>query len=460
MKLFFKRHRGVVGVIFFVFAGLWIATSGIQQHLQAGTDKTYEELKVFSDILDIIEKNYVDPVDSQKLVRGAINGMLKSLDPHSSFLLPDAYKELRIDTKGEFSGIGIVITMQDHRLTVISPIEGSPAHVAGVKAGDLIVKVDGEHTKDMELWEAVKKMRGKKGTTVVITIAREDVPEAMDFTIVRDIIPLQSVRSYTLKPGYGYLRITNFRDRTYEDACSALEELESGDPALKGLILDLRDNPGGLLEQAVQVADIFLEKGGIVSIKGRVGSHSKTYSAQPNKEKHPYPIVLLINAGSASASEIVAGALQDHGRALILGTTSFGKGSVQAVEPLRDGSGLKLTIARYYTPNGHSIQAEGIKPDIVVEERLVREPNTEKRQRVHEKDLKNHISGQHEDESGNTEDDEDPGGPMGRVRLPGEEPEEIVNVLLTKDNQTKRALEILTSWEIFTQMQNKKPTVE
>jgi carboxyl-terminal processing protease len=293
MTFSFKRHKGVVGIVLFVFAVLWAATGGVQQHLQAGTDKTYEELKIFSDILDIIEKNYVEPVDSQKLIRGAINGMLKSLDPHSSFLLPDAYKELRIDTKGEFSGIGIVITMQEHRLTVISPIEGSPAYEAGIKAGDLIVKVDGEETKDMKLWEAVKKMRGKKGTTVVISVAREGVPEPMDFSIVRDVIPLESVRSYTLKPGYGYLRITNFRDRTYEDVVSALKDLESGETPLKGLVLDLRDNPGGLLDQSVKIADIFLEDGRIVSIKGRAGSHSKVYSAQPNEEKHPYPIVIM-----------------------------------------------------------------------------------------------------------------------------------------------------------------------
>jgi carboxyl-terminal processing protease len=455
MKLFFIRHKGVIALVLFVFAVLWFATDGIQQHLQAGTDKTYQELKIFSDILDIIEKNYVEPVDSQKLIRGAIQGMLKSLDPHSSFLLPDAYKELRIDTKGEFSGIGIVITMQENRLTVISPIEGSPAYSAGVMAGDLIIKVDGEETKDMELWEAVKKMRGKKGTTVVITIAREGEPEPLDFTIVRDVIPLQSVRSYTLKPGYGYLRITNFRDRTAQDVESALKELESGETPLKGLILDLRDNPGGLLEQSVKTADIFLDEGRIVSIKGRVGSHSKTYSAHASEEKHVYPMVLLINGGSASASEIVAGALQDHGRALVLGTQSFGKGSVQAVEPLRDGSGLKLTIARYYTPNGKSIQAEGIKPDIVVEERFVSEPEKESRRRVQEKDLKNHISAKPQEGAKQNDEDEKKRPTMGRVKLPGEEPSEIVKALLTKDNQTKRALEILASWQIFSEMDDK-----
>jgi carboxyl-terminal processing protease len=452
MKLFFKRHKGLIGIAFFVFAVFWVAAGGIQTHLQAGTDKTYEELKIFSDILDIVEKNYVEPVDSQKLIRGAINGMLKSLDPHSSFLLPSAYKELRIDTKGEFSGIGIVITMQEHRLTVISPIEGSPAYEAGVKAGDLIVKVDGENTKDMKLWEAVKKMRGKKGTTVVITVEREGAAEPIDFTIVRDVIPLQSVRAFTLKPGYGYLRITNFRDRTYDDVLAALSVLESEETPLKGLVFDLRDNPGGLLEQAVKIADIFLEEGRIVSIKGRVGSHSKVYSAHANEEKHSYPIVLLINEGSASASEIVAGALQDHGRALTLGTTSFGKGSVQAVEPLRDGSGLKLTIARYYTPNGHTIQAQGIKPDVVVEERFVKENEEEKKHRVQEKDLKNHISAKPEDDTKKDKKGEQTGKTFKGAKLPGEKPSEVVSALLTKDNQTKRALEILKSWQIFSKI--------
>ncbi|MBN1842407.1 MAG: S41 family peptidase [Deltaproteobacteria bacterium] len=444
MRLLPKQYKGFICVILLCSAGLWLGSAGVQEHLLAGTEKTYEELKIFSDILDIVEKNYVDTVDSKKLIRGAIQGMLKSLDPHSSFLSPEAYKELRIDTKGEFSGIGIVITMQNHQLTVISPIEGSPAHTAGVKAGDRIINVDGEDTKEMKLWEAVKKMRGKKGSTVVITVWRKEAPEPIEFKIVRDVIPLESVRSYTLKPGYGYLRITNFRDRTYGDVTAALVELESGETPLEGLIFDLRDNPGGLLEQAVKVADTFLQEGQIVSIKGRSGSHSKVYSAHSDKEKHAYPIVLLINEGSASASEIVAGALQDHARALILGATSFGKGSVQAVEPLRDGSGLKLTIARYYTPNGHAIQAEGIKPDVVVEERFIQQIDTEKKHHIQERDLLNHISAEPDEgvsEKGSKK------RYMGQVF--GEEPSEAVQELLTKDNQAKRALEILTSWQIF-----------
>ena len=445
-----KRHKAIFGVLLFFAPVLWVAISGIHQHLLAGTDKTYEELKVFSDVLDIIEKNYVEPVDSKKLIRGAIRGMISSIDPHSAFLLPESYKDLQIETKGQFSGIGIVITMQDNVITVISPIEGSPAYDAGIKAGDQIIAVNGEETKDMMLWEAVKRMRGEKGTSVVISIRRKGETEPIDFTIVRDIIPLESVRYYVLKPGYGYIRITNFRENTNDDVRAALKNLESAKTPLKGLILDLRDNPGGLLDQGVRVADTFLEKGTIVSIKGRQKTHSKIYVAQRNKDKHPYPIVLLINEGSASASEIVAGALQDHGRALVLGTTSFGKGSVQTVEPLRDGSGLKLTIARYYTPNGHSIQAKGIVPDVVVEQGHLSKEERKRHPHLKEKDLKNHISAVPE-EGLSREMKEDIRQIRG-VKVPGEGASDVVKRLVEEDNQVRTALDILTSWETFSKM--------
>ncbi len=450
MKMLLRPFKGTIMIILFLGC-LLISIGAISQRLVAGTDETYEQLKVFSDVLDIIEKNYVDPVDSEALIHGAIQGMVDALDPHSSFLLPDAYDELQIDTKGEFSGIGIVITMQDDFITVISPIEGTPAHKAGIKAGDKIVKVDGEETREMKLWEAVKKMRGKKGTEVVITVLQKAATEAKDFTIVRDVIPLDSVRSHVLEPGYGYVRISNFRDSTFEDVKDALRKLESDEEPLKGLVLDLRDNPGGLLDQSVKIADLFLDEGLIVSITGRSDSESRTYSAHPNDGKHPYPIVLLINEGSASASEIVAGALQDHGRALILGTTSFGKGSVQAIEPLRDGYALKLTIARYYTPKGHAIQAKGITPDIVVEERLISDGQPEGEQAVHEKDLKNHIPAKPPEETPQ-ESEVDPSHHLEGVKVPGQDPSDQVQELLAKDNQVRRALEILTSWQIFAGM--------
>ena len=445
-----RRHKAILGVLLFLSPVLWVGISGVHQHLLAGTDKTYEELKVFSDVLDIIEKNFVDPVDSKKLIRGAIRGMISSLDPHSAFLLPESYKDLQIETRGQFSGIGIVITLQDNVVTVISPIEGTPAYKAGIKAGDQIVKVDGDETKTMMLWEAVKKMRGKKGTSVVITIRRKELPEPIDFTIVRDVIPLESVRFHLLKPSYGYVRITNFRENTADDVKAALKKLESGKTPLKGLIIDLRDNPGGLLDQAIKVADIFLDKGPIVSIKGRLKAHSKIYAAHRDKDKLSHPIVLLINEGSASASEIVAGAMQDHGRALVLGTTSFGKGSVQTVEPLRDGSGLKLTIARYYTPNGQAIQARGIIPDILVEQRHVSGSEGKKHPHIKEKDLKNHISA--EPKEGLSKEMKEKILEIRGVKVPGEEASGVVKRLVEEDNQVRRALDILTSWQIFSNM--------
>jgi len=450
MRSFAKRYGRIITALVLSAVLLLLGSGKIDYRLMAETDKTYEELKVFSDIIEIIEESYVDPVDSQKLVRGAIQGMLKSLDPHSAFLSPQAYKELQIDTKGEFGGIGIVITMEDGLLTVVSPIEGTPAYEAGIKAGDKIIKVDDSPTKDMELWEAVKKMRGEKGTKVTITIVREGFTEPKDFTLVRDVIPLESVRHYVLEPGYGYLRISSFRDGTFEDVEDALDDLESGETPLEGLIFDLRDNPGGLLPEAIKVADTFLEEGTIVSIKGRAKTHSKTYTAHGNRRKHTYPIVVLINEGSASASEIVAGALRDHKRAVLLGTTTFGKGSVQAVEPLRDGAGLKLTIARYYTPSGRSIQAKGVEPDVVVKTRLVPEPEETPQPHIKEKDLENHISAEPKDD-GTTEDDEDLTHLRG-VRVPGEKDAEVVKNLLQKDNQALRALQILKSWQIFSQM--------
>ncbi len=445
-----RRHKSKLGLLLFISAVLWVGISGVHQRLLAGTDQTYEELKVFSDVLDIIEKNYVDPVDSKKLIRGAIRGMISSIDPHSAFLSPESYRDLQIETKGEFSGVGIVITMQENMVTVISPIEGTPAYKAGIKAGDQIIRVDGEETKTMMLWEAVKKMRGKKGTSVVITVMRKGLPEPVDFTIVRDIIPLESVRSLLLKPGYGYVRITNFRENTADDVEAALKKLEPRKTSLSGLILDLRDNPGGLLDQAVEVSDIFLEKGPIVSIKGRLEAHSKIYEAHPDKHKHLYPIVLLINDGSASASEIVAGALQDHGRALVLGTTSFGKGSVQTVEPLRDGSGLKLTIARYYTPNGQAIQTRGIVPDVLVEQRYVTSNEGKQHPHITEKDLKNHISA--EPKEAFPEEMKEKVLEIRGVKMPGEKDSDAAKRLLTEDNQIQSAVDILTSWKIFSQM--------
>jgi len=419
------HRQGVKGGIVVIIAAFIVVSATCVYGDLTRSEETYKGLKLFSDVIEEIENNYVESVDTGELIEKAIHGMVDSLDPHSSFMPPEAYEDLQVETKGEFGGIGIVITKRNGRLTVISPIEGTPAYKAGVQAQDIIVKIDGERTKDMMLWEAVKRMRGEEGTPVDITVYRKGEKDTLDFTLKREIIPLDSVRHLTLKPGYGYLWITNFRENTTAEVKKALDALENANSPLKGLIVDLRDNPGGLLNQAVKVSDIFLEEGKIVSIRGRDKEETENYSAHPDRPERNYPIVLLINGGSASAAEIVAGALQDNGRALVLGTTSFGKGSVQTVKPLRDGFALKYTIARYYTPSGRSIQAEGIHPDLVVKRRMLDE-NMEAgidANLIKEEDLENHLMP--EDES--SQEGGEAGTDEGSGTDPGIEDEEIMN---------------------------------
>jgi carboxyl-terminal processing protease len=429
-----------------VIVAMLVIGAGFYRELSAYSDETYEGLKLFSEVIELVEKNYVDQVEPKELIEKAIEGMVQSLDPHSQFLPPEAFQELQVDTRGEFGGIGIVITVKDKVITVISPIQGTPAYEAGIEAGDKIIKVDGELTQDMALWEAVRKMRGPKGTEVVITVVRQEVTEPIDFTLVRDIIPIESVKAITLRPGYGYIWITNFQENTTEDLRQALADLNAGSGPLKGLVLDLRDNPGGLLNQAVSVADLFLDKGEIVSIKGRLDKNTKAFRARDDEVRYSFPMVVLINGGSASASEIVAGALQDQKRALLLGTTTFGKGSVQTVESLRDGYGLKFTIARYYTPNGRSIQAQGISPDIVVKRRALPPEEVGETVLLKEKDLRNHLEPEGSDKSEQRDDSKDPGqeSEMPKSR---HSPLEIERLL--QDFQVKRALEILVSYDIF-----------
>ena len=450
-----KKQHIKLWLVLLIAVIFWTVGSGFYRNLSANGAETYKGLKLFSDVIGLVENNYVDPVDSKELIEKAIQGMVHSLDPHSSLLSPDDFKELQIDTQGEFTGIGVSITMKDGFVTVISPIEGTPAYEAGIKAGDRIIKVDGKTTGDLR--EAVKMIRGPKGTEVVVTIAREEVKKPIDFKIVRDIIPVESVKATVLKPGYGYIWITNFRDNTTDDLVSELEKLESAKTPLKGLILDLRDNPGGLLNQAIEVSDLFIEKGTILSIKGRKEKNTQIYKATPNKVKRNYPIVLLINGGSASASEIVAGALQDQKRALILGTTSFGKGSVQSVEKLRDGYGLKLTIARYYTPSGRSIQAKGIQPDIVVKRRLISKEDMDdiSEGMLKEKDLQNHLEavpekGQEKKREGDKKEKNHKKQNIEKTKfIYGQlKPEQLLT-----DNQVTRALDILLSYEIFKDVQ-------
>jgi len=428
-----------------IAAAILIATlgTGFYHSLSAGSDESYKSLKIFTDVLDLVEKNYVDPVDTKELVEKAIQGMVSSLDPHSALLTPDAFEELKIDTQGKFTGIGIHVTMRDGFVTVVSPIEGTPAYEAGIKAKDKIIKVDGTPTTDLR--DAVNRMRGPKGTKVVVTVIRADESEPIDFNLIRDVIPIYSVKSAVLKPGYGYIWITNFREETSADLVAALSQMESADVPLKGLVLDLRDNPGGILSQAIEISDLFIEEGTILTIKGRLDKHSKSFNAHPNPVKRDYPIVVLINGGSASASEIVAGALQDQKRALILGTTSFGKGSVQTVETLRDGYGLKFTIARYYTPSGRSIQAKGVEPDLVVPASKVEEVDDTagNRDRIAEKDLLNHLDAKPLTEGKKAVEENGNGA---------DPQESIQSALLAKiqtDGQVMRALEILISYQIF-----------
>jgi carboxyl-terminal processing protease len=402
----------------------------------AGTEEVYKNLEVLTEVLRRIERNYVEGTEPKKLIYGAVKGMVGTLDPHSFFMSPDEYKELMIETKGSFTGVGIEITIRNNVLTVVSPIEGTPAFKAGIKAGDQIIKIGDKATKDFSIMEAVKLIRGPKGTEVRLTISREEAEKPLQFVITRDVIPIKSVRSLLFPHGIRYVRISTFQSDTGEEVSKVFEGPGSKED-LKGLVLDLRNNPGGLLSQAVEVADEFLDSGVIVSIKGRDQQEEKTY-ARSGDITGGVPIVALINGGSASASEIVAGALQDNHRGLILGTTTFGKGSVQTLFPLSDGSGLRLTTALYYTPSGRSIQASGITPDIEVAFVAPKEGlQQKKRPMIREKDLEGHLEKEDEEqEEGETTSDEN----------------SHLQSLIDNDNQLRSALQVLQSWEFFSAM--------
>lgn len=324
-----------------------------------------KELRTFAEVFGRIKSDYVEGVDDKKLLESAIRGMLSGLDPHSAYLNDEEYRDLQVGTSGEFGGLGIEVGMEDGFVKVISPIDDTPAERAGLKAGDLIIRIDDKPVKGMSLNDAVNVMRGKAGTEIGLTILRDGADRPFNVDIVRDIIHVASVKSRTLEPGFGYLRISHFQSRTTEDLLSALGKLtQENDDGLKGLVLDLRNNPGGVLNSAVGVSDAFLGGGIIVYTKGRVDDSELQFKAGPDDVLDGAPIVVLVNGGSASASEIVAGALQDHKRAIIMGTPTFGKGSVQTIVPIDNSTALKLTTARYYTPSGRSIQAQGIEPDI------------------------------------------------------------------------------------------------
>jgi carboxyl-terminal processing protease len=415
----------------------------------AAPKETYEGIETFTNILSIIQKNYVDEVPTKQLIEGAINGMLTSLDPHSAYLTPELYKELQVETKGSFGGLGIEITNKSGMLTVVAPIEDTPAYRSGIKSGDIILKIDGEFTKDMSLVEAVKRMRGKPDTKVKLTIKRDKPQQLFDTTLTREVIKIQSVKSKVLEKGYGYLRVTQFQERTDDDLEHAIKQLDKDMGGIQGIVLDLRNNPGGLLTQAVKVSDMFLDAGLVVYTDGRLENQKQKYFAHKPGTYSDFPMVVLVNGGSASASEIVAGALQDHKRALVLGTTTFGKGSVQTILPLDENSALRLTTARYYTPNGRSIQATGIVPDITMDQgtkvaKADQNGNKSSITPLREANLPRHLEHPAGAKPAAAPGDDDSDGDSDEVV-----PEGVKEGELGADPQLDRGLELLKSWQVF-----------
>ena len=423
---------------------LALGITALQQTRHNARQKSDEDyIRLFKEVITLVKKDYVEEVDSKKLMQSAVKGMLASLDPHSEYMAADSFKEMQVHMAGAFGGLGIEINIVDGRLTVVSPIEDTPAFKAGIKPGDHIWKIDDKFTKGMDISKAVGLMRGEKGTKVTLTILRSGSSTPLTFHLTRDIIKTKSLKARTLEPGYGYIGIAEFQARTGEDFAQALKRLRAENGGnLHGLVLDLRYNPGGLVDQAFSVADRFmgegLSNGLIVYTEGREPSAKKSWTAFVGEKEPNYPIVVLINGGSASASEIVAGALQDHKRAIIMGTQSFGKGSVQTILPLRNGDGLKLTTAKYYTPNGRSIQAKGITPDIVVSAMKPKTGEPEKDKDIREKDLENHF--------------ETPG------TKPAKEPKKEAHPVVAPDGAVKddyqlsRALDLLKGIDMMSQL--------
>lgn len=405
----------------------------------------FDELQAFTDVFSRIKSDYVENVEDKKLLEDAIRGMLSGLDPHSSYLNTEEFGELKIGTTGQFGGLGIEVGMENGFVKVISPIDDTPASRAGMQAGDLIVRLDDTPVKGMTLNEAVKIMRGKPDTEILLTVVREGEPKPLKVTIVREIIRVKSVKKRMLEPGYGYIRITNFQSRTTTDLLKSVTELQK-DEKLKGLVLDLRNNPGGVLNGAVGVSDAFLDDGLIVYTEGRINDSSMKYTATPGDILNGAPLVVLVNSGSASASEIVAGAMQDHNRAIIMGFKTFGKGSVQTIQELRNGTAVKLTTARYFTPSGRSIQAEGIEPDIQLRDIEVKSKTA--RKRVSEKDLSGHLSNPEEDSASNI----DKGATTSEKPKDGD-----ASKLSESDYQLFEALNLLKGLNIANSIQQKQP---
>lgn len=397
---------------------------------QAEDSLPLQDLQIFAEVFGKIKSEYVDTVEDSQLLRDAVRGMLSGLDPHSAFLDAEGFREVRINTNGKFGGLGIEVTAEDGTIRVVAPIDGTPAHEAGVQAGDRIIRLDGELVRGLSLEEAVNKMRGEPGSEIVLTLIREGIAEPLEIAIVRAIIKITSVRSEILEPGLAYIRISSFQSGTAQSLRNQIERLiEKNNAPLNGLILDLRNNPGGVLSGAVEVSDMFLKDGSIVSTRGPTAQQD--FVAKPDEVTDGAPMVVLVNGGSASASEIVAGALQDHRRAIILGTRTFGKGSVQTIIPMNNGGALKLTTARYYTPSNRSIQAKGIVPDIIAEQgqftRL--DPSHEQ---VSESDLSGHLQNNQE-----------------QTR---EKPDPERTVIVENDRQIKEALNLLKGMSLVRKM--------
>ncbi|MDA8121068.1 MAG: S41 family peptidase [Deltaproteobacteria bacterium] len=448
-----RKWLGPAIVVLIFFVG-FISGDITSSRDSAQANVAFGKLKTFGDVLSQIQTSYVEEPNVDNLINGAIKGMLQTLDPHSSYLTPDMLKQVEVETKGSFGGLGIEIGVKEGILTVIAPIEDTPAFRAGLRAGDKIVRIEKEPTRDMNVMDAVKRLRGEPGTSVTIWILRDGLAEPKSYTITRDIIKIRSVKSKNLGDGIGYVKLNQFQQDTDGELEKALQAQMKEKGGLKGLVLDLRNNPGGLLDQAVKVGDKFIESGLVVYTDGRIENQKFKYFAHKEGTYTGFPIVVLVNAGSASASEIVAGALQDHGRAILLGTQTFGKGSVQTIIPMEDGSAVRLTTARYFTPNGRSIQAKGIEPDIVVTDG--KEAPTGHPSPLREKDIERHLRGdgeekeeapapkampppgeKKEDPSGrkNGEKDADAGDEAGKKEA--------------KDPQLERAVELLKGWEIF-----------
>jgi carboxyl-terminal processing protease len=406
-----------------------VQTVTAQSSAASDDDLPLAEIQRFTEVYERIQRDYVESVDDERLIRNAIRGMLSGLDPHSAYLDRDAYQRLQEGTRGEFGGLGIEVGSEDGLIKVIAPIDGTPADAADIRPGDLIMRVNGESVKGLGLQAAVERMRGEPGSEVTLGILRDDAETTIEVTLERAVIQVDSVRARVLESSFGYLRVSQFQSRTGEDVLEAIDGLRDQAGPLDGLVLDLRNNPGGVLDAAVAVSDAFLSQGEIVSTSGRVARSRDAFTATPNDALNGAPMVVLVNAGSASAAEIVAGALQDHQRAVIMGEATFGKGSVQTILPLRDGAAVKLTTARYYTPGGRSIQAEGIQPDVEVANLQVRDAEAPGGT-LRESDLPRHLLG-------------DGGGDAGDAEEPPE------SALATRDYALAEALNLLKGLTIL-----------